>query len=252
MPVNIYEHEELARSEADVTKAVSVERVAIEDGIKVYLEGYPYPMSGYATSNAVSAVNIVKRLARSLLRFRNIWALGDTLRIFTDVGMQALRSHVLRVEYMQPVSRELRAVIARIAGDDIATLVSHIIEYDSAYRFRVHDMLAHASQDAMVHRPMRALWRMLAVNRAADYPAVHRKLRCVVWVLMLWLLWPPNRARWGGAWAMADFGRFHMDDASAYWLSIRTDYGPNNPNRCPPSLSDRILSFMKRVKHLSL
>lgn len=247
MPKTIFEHAPLAAAESSIENAHVIERVVIEDGIKIYLKGYPYPLAGYPTSDAVSAINIIKCLARSLVRFRNILCLSDTRRTFTTVSMHALRSHVLRREYMHPVARELRTVFARIADEDIACIVSHVIEYDSAYRVRIHDALAQVSQDAMVRTPLRALWIMVMHNRRNDYAGVHAKMVRVVMLLTIALLVPWFRRRWRGGWAMADFGRFHLDDASAYWLSVRTDYGPSNMNPIPPSLYSKVKTSLSNI-----
>ncbi len=202
--MNIYEDSQI-RGEA-TGPSTEVSHITTEDGIRVHLKGHPHYIRGYPTFQAVQAINIVKKaLTSSPL----------------TVALTALAPCTMRPHLMCPPARAIRAL-----NTPLATVVAHIVEYDSAYRIRLQDAVTNVSPNALQHAPIRSIWACVAHNRKNDYLAVHKKLRRATTLLTALLLWPPFRR----AWHRIDFNAFLLDDADRYWLAERGDYGKNNLN----------------------
>lgn len=229
MKNSIYQNVPVERQETGSPE--TIERIEYKDGIRIYLAGHPQPVKGYPTGEAIQAINVIKKLAVAILgSWYAVLTPRYTLKSFVGASIVALRPYLLRSEYMTPVARELRAMLA-LLGTDAAAVISHIVEYDSAYRLRLQDMLSETSRTRLAECPIRELWRLVAVNRARDYLAVHNKVRRIAWLLTLALLWPPFRAAWRRAILGSMFVNLQLDDADRYWLERRTDYGELNQNK---------------------
>ncbi len=213
----IYEDSQI-RGEA-TGPSTEVSHITVEDGIRVHLKGYPHYVRGYPTFQAVQAINIVKKaLTASPL----------------TVALTTLAPITMRQELMCPVARELRKMISGQCSSSfrfrLGLILSHIVEYDSAYRLRLQDALTATSQEALRRAPIREIWACVAHNRKNDYLAVHKKIRRVAWVLTIMLLWPPLRSKWRAALSACHWEALLPDDADRYWIAQRDDYGPNNLN----------------------
>ncbi len=217
MPFNIYDHpaQQITSSDTRVQKII----VDPVEGILLELEGHRQPHRGMPSQEAVRAIDVVKKLIRSpLLLFP-----GKLLK----VSLIVLGPHILQEQYMQPCSRELR----RIITGDWGTIISHVIEYDNAYRVRLQAMLASIDKEDLVDRPWWALRKMSYTNWYDDYPSVHKKIRLSLVLVALALCWPPFRRQWVQIWTHCLYERLLPTPIDRYWLSKRTDYGPNNVHR---------------------
>ena len=177
-----------------------VTKIVYEPYANMYLEGHPFPLKGNPTQQSIIAINIIKKL----LPF---WWVPSLKK----AAIMALRPHVLNKERMVPAARELRDIFGE---NDLSYIISHVIEYDSAYRVRLQFMLTAG----------RSPLKMLRYNKRQDYPGAHRKIRIALGLLALWLLVPSHLHRW----LSADLQNLLPDEADRYWFERRTDYGPNN------------------------
>lgn len=210
----IYENAHPLPQEGDVP--LVVERIEWTHGARIHLEGHPYPLKGYPTADAISAINVIKKLLPFL------WA--PRIR---KAAMMALYPYVMVPEYMLPVSREFR----HAWDSPLGNLLAHVLEYDSAYRVRFQMMLSDMSD-----RPILSVLKMLHRNKTLDYKGAHCKIRAIGLILILLLLVPSNRRA---------FRRFRShvpdmlpDEGDMYWFNLRTDYGPKNGN---PIISNRFI-----------
>ncbi len=215
--LNLYEQSPHTINENDS----KVSRIIIDsdEGILIELEGHAHAHRGMPTAEAVRAIDIVKKLIRSpLVLFP---------KRFLKIATLALGPYVMQEKYMQPCARELR----RMIGGELGVIVSHIIEYDSAYRIRLQAMLESVDADLLARRPWHALRMMVHANFIDDYPSVHRKVKYMALLCGVALLLPPCRHRWQKSWFHSCYRLLLPTDRDRYWLSLRTDYGPKNRHR---------------------
>lgn len=204
--MNIYEPSQI-RGEA-TGPSTEISHITTEDGIRVHLKGHPHYICGFPTFEAVHAINIVKKclLLQPLAAAR-----------------AALAPYTMQVHLMCPPARAIRSTFPGTLG----LIVSHVIEYDSAYRARLHGAIMAVSSYDLQHAPIRSILACIKRNRQNDYLAAHKKIRAAGAALILCLCWPPFRTRF----RRLDFKALYPDEADLYWLRQRTDYGTLNQNK---------------------
>ncbi len=188
------------------------------EGNLVYLVGHPYPIKGLPHEHTVHVIGIIKKLLLS-------WPLISLKRI-TTLGIFALEPYFIPEEEMMAASRELRDMMP----SNLGLLISHVIELDNAYRFRFQHMCDAVTQIELATKPHASLKRMLNLNRQNDYQTVHNKIKKLVWLLRILLLWPPFFKQWKKAILSCTFKNLQTDEGDRYWISIRTDYSKGNLN----------------------
>lgn len=210
---------------AESSEGSKVTRVDLSKGVELYLEGHPYPFKGLPKPEAIFAINTIKKF---ILNSTPLWWIPPKRAItsFCAIALSLLKPYIIKPAYMMPVSKELRMMI----GGDLGTVISHVVEYDSAYRARIQDLFSESSQTMIRHAPIKELWRLVTINRQRDYLALHKKMRKMAYFLTLLLLWPPTRKKILQAVDQCDYKNLMLDEADRYWLNQRTDYGKNNQN----------------------
>ncbi len=210
---NIYENRNPPPDGPTVSRVL---KVTYDKGIQVYLEGHPYPHKGMPEQGAIDAINIVKKMFL-------LWPLLS-LNYITETAMPILQSFILTPEYMTAAARELREIIPTRLG----IVIAHVIEYDNAYRFRFQHMCDAVTQIELATKPHASLKRMLNLNRQNDYLSVHNKIKKLIILLRILLLYPPFKRQWKLTILNCTYKNLQTDLGDQYWISIRTDYGPNN------------------------
>ncbi len=199
-------------------EGTKVLKMEFGDGIRVYLEGHPHPHKGYPNQGSIDAINTIKKMFL-------LWPF-ISLKTTTEMGFTLLKPFVIKPDYMTSCARELRKMIS----NELGVVISHIIEYDSAYRFRLQHMLDVTYAIQLANTPQRTLTQMLKLNRQNDYDTVHKKIQKFIILLRILLLWPPFKRKWKHAILNCDFKALQTDAGDRYWLSQRTDYGEKNLN----------------------
>ena len=214
--------------------AMEVERVDYADGIKVYLRGYVHPWKGLPSEASVNAVNIIKKLVLETLRLKVlILSPFKAYRAFEEIVEKVIGPHILKTQYQMLFTREL-ALFLENAGmsHTMAQNLAHIFEYDSAYRFRLQDMLSNTDYNSLLLFPRQEIERLVnVVNRSKDYKAVHEKIRKLATLLSYALLIPSIRKKFIHAVKQSTFSNFKLNEDDLFWLGIRTDYGEGNLNK---------------------
>ena len=185
------------------------EEISEIKGNKIFLKGHQYPMNGVPYWKAVNAINKIKKLVRFPTK-RN-----------QQRALFLLQPHIRQDS--QPITAELQKLIPTQLG----ILFAYILEYDSAYRYRVQDLLNETSAAELSKRPIQELWRLLAINKQRDLPGVHKKFKQFTIILTLLLCWPPFRRKWKYNLQHCNFENLQPDEADRYWIAKRTDYGIN-------------------------
>lgn len=183
--------------------ALIVERIEYDNGIQVYLTGHTVPFKGMPTEQAVGAINIIKRLLR-LHPLQAMWL--------------AIEPHILKEEYRQPITSEL----CKMFPNKLGITIAHILEYDSAYRFFIMDLLSETTAQELLQAPWGEVRRLLAINarRCAQNPVARKKMRYIGYIFMVLLYLPSVRK----AFRECDFSKLQTDSGDKYWINLRTDY----------------------------
>jgi hypothetical protein len=226
-----------------------VARVEVNHGIYMYIEGLPYPHKGLPTPEAIWAINVVKKTiieAVKLLTRPQFWPSGVMVAIFPkSIINQSIASfnritsgtvlpYFLKDELLTATARETKRAIREVLvgigiSDEEALLtakcLAHILEYDSAYRFRFQDLCTETTSEKLSRQPIRELFRLVGVYRSREhYPNTKShttKLACLGCLL---LVHPFTRRLIKQVIANVDLEKLQFDLNDRYWVCQKTDY----------------------------
>lgn len=248
-----------------------IERVeSTEDGVIVHLRGAQFPFVSFATPEAVGAINLLKRniveIARLLSApqlipaypFIVLWYssfLERFLLSFVRLGLP-LVSPFINYAFLGkecPISKpadEFRRFVSIFLGElgydsskDVAELVSHVIEYDWAYRLRFQDLATAADIESLIRNPRRELKRLaqLPFQREMNF-GVAKKVSSCIKILRFLLINPIVKRAFIKAFVSVDFSRFQFDDQSLFWALQR----PDGYNAFGKSFEERMAMMAER------
>lgn len=228
MPKEIYEQWGTPEQHIIATnpEALIVSHIEFGEGIKVFLKGHQYPQKGIPTPEAISAINVVKRVLREgigwgwwLIPFRR----KTSLKAFLSICWPVVSPYILRYQFLSPTSQAVYDLLKEV-DVQMAKIVAHVLEYDSAYKSRLQDLMTESSKEALVDRPIIEIKRLLELNRQRDYDEIHTKLHKVGKLATLALLWPPFRKSFKKAISECDFNKLCFDKSDKYWICSKRDY----------------------------
>ena len=201
---------------------LEVERV---EGTLVYLKGHKYPHKGLPTPEAVHAVNIVKALSLEYVKcpFFN----------YDKIAWKVMSQFILEHEYQTKATQTIRDMIAlflfKIGYEEtkacrIADIISHIFEYDQAYRFRVQDLASETSVKALTSYPQKEIKRLLAINEKRDYNVVSKKFKLVSKFIGFALWIPKYKRAFKETVRAVGIKGLQFDENDKYWANMKIDY----------------------------
>lgn len=235
---------------AEGQTSYKIDKVESEGGLKMYLIGASFPKKGLPTAEAIWSVNLVKRTFIETVKLLNTPQIGmaliafillpkrrfmqKTIDSFNRLSQGALAPYILKCEYMTPIGQELRVMISMFLKSmginesgsiQAGTLLSHLIEYDSAYRYRLEDILSETSSSNLSKRPLRETWRLWKImEKRETNPFVSVKLRKFAILACILLLSPKIRKSFRLALKDSNFNKMQLDEIDRYWCMIREDY----------------------------
>ncbi len=211
----------------------NVTSVDFHGGIFVNYEGAEYPQKGLSTPEILFHVNIMKAVFMEVFNLRP--KLNTVLECFNRISHKILSSHFLKNEYRTAGTLELQHIICnflkKIGATDRLALrtgetLSHLIEYDNAYRLRLIDIASETTPDVLVDNPRREINRLLEIiyKREIQFKDVRKKFKYVAFVLKMGLLIPKWRRAFKETIRESDWRKMQYDNTDKYWACLRTDY----------------------------
>jgi len=231
---DIYENKSGNDQIASETKQVwEMDRIDCESGgIKLYLKGCDYPQKGWPTHEALFAVNAVKKIILVLVKRFSIFM---NIESFNVICWGIISPYVLRFKYQQEFTKELDDFIYKFlmlygVKDEIAskfsTIISHVFEYDWAYRMRLQDLFNETNSVKLYKYPRKEMRRLLELNRVRDFKEASDKFKMFA-RLVSWAFFIPKVKRcFREALKSVDFKKLQPDDGDKYWMLCRIDYNP--------------------------
>lgn len=217
-------------------ESAEVDRIEVVNGIKVYIKDIPFPIKGMPTAEALGAVNITKRILIEWVKstplvafpFININKLTSS---FNRLSWAVMSPYILKEEYKQTFTQEFSCLVdnflKKIGVEEsiqIADTISHIFEYDSAYRLRIQDLLSETSKVKLHNSPIREIMRLSNLSKQRDHEYVYKNVRIIKILLSIMLIIPKYRRAFKYAIMSSDFERLQFDKCDRYWASLRRDY----------------------------
>jgi len=227
-------------------------KVEDENEIRTWIEGAEYYQKGIATPETLSFVNIAKRLFVEITKTASKWyflpsfmlmwvlppkrhllALQGILEGFNGVLDKVIGSYILKPKHMTESARELRIFIYNFllaygfeetVCTNTAKYISHFIEYDNAYRFRMQDLFTETSKGRLASSPIKEFKRLAILSQERDSAVVSLKFQRLIRLVALVLLTPRVRKAFKKALQLSTFENLQFDKCDEYWVSMRTDY----------------------------
>lgn len=253
LPREIFQYntgEQQIKDEAQVFYVI--EKVSFDKGVQVWIKGAQYEQKGMAQPETLFAMNIAKRLLVKALSLGQNWLLAPSFALigiipykrklnaletivvaYNDIAFKVTSPYLLKPEYMTDSARELGFVICSFLEEvglksstalQFSKIVSHLIEYDNAYRFRMQDLFTATTSDLLLKSPIKELKRLARLSKERDSAGVSKKFQTIIFFTSLLLLHPRIRKAFKVSIKECDFSKLQFDKIDEYWVSMRTDY----------------------------
>jgi hypothetical protein len=222
-----------------------------------------YPEKGFPTPEALWACNLAKRFLIRQVKFLfeikfSLLFLPNKLKKIDDwlYGYNKLAKMILAPYYLKDIRysafcRELRTLIGEFlkgigflenTAESFARTFSTLIEYDTAYRYRIEDILSETTYDKLKITPRSEIKRLLGVfAQRENKPHLVQKFKWIGLGLSFALLIPKIKRAFNKALDQIDFTKLQLDEADRYHV-LRLD-GYEFMGR---TIEDRIGEYVKR------
>ncbi len=174
-------------------------------GIEVYYRGERYPKKGFSYPEAVFDVAEVKRVFMVSLKFfeKNkrfipvlLFGFRGLTEAFGSFSEAVLERHYLKDRYYCKSVRELKRVEHLHARNKtekrLADFICVVFEYDTAYRYRLHDIAGEIDRERLHKNAAREVLRVLDIGYERENPVDHgyqknkwKTLRRIIKIFML-------------------------------------------------------------------
>jgi hypothetical protein len=211
-----------------------ITEVSFNDGIYVTFKGGEFPAKVLSTPEILYSVNIIKAIVMELLRIR-LNAIS-ILSAFNRVGLKIMRQYFLKDEYRTLQTKELcnslyhfsySLTSDHIIASNFSKILSHLIEYDNAYRLRFIDIASEIDPIALKDNIKGELKRLLSIWLSREIQhgegmkiKISRALSVVLWLLRI----PSIKKASTYAIEKTNFDNMKYDNIDTYWAYLRKDY----------------------------
>ncbi len=215
----------------------------LDKGIQVYRTGATHPEKGWPTPEAVYALNQVKKIIHEFMGLAKnpLVALGllitdknTLLHRFNIIFEKVFGAHTIKEEFFCPASRSLYQFLKKVLqelgideeiGNTFAYNVSHLIEYDNAYRYRAQDMMSACNFQALQKNPRKEVLRLIELWRTResfDSRGVTWKMERLVRPLLSLLYIPKYKKALVNNAKILEGMKY--DEGDWYWCCMRGEY----------------------------
>jgi hypothetical protein len=224
-----------------------------------------YPIKGFPTPEIVGATNFAKRALIGQIRFfANNWTvlLGliflpfkRKLKIFEnwlweyrELSWIALKPFLMQDSYYSIPSKAIKRFVEvflnelGIKEDLFPKIFAHLIEFDTAYRYRIEDIASEANFKDLYNNPRKELKRLFNIftQRETLRSSLRNKFRYIVSILSIVLLSRKIKKAFRMALLSINFKDICLDEADRYHVLRMNGY-----QFLGRSIEDRIEEFIK-------
>lgn len=217
--------------------AEKIEHVPYQ-GTLCYMQGATYPKKGFPFPEKVARVNIIKttllEITKHPIPVTVAFLLNrtKTLDSINYIFKKTCQMDVLKKHFLCPAAYATHKFmkhflvnlgINEYTAEGTATLFSHLLEYDDAYRYRFQDIISEADAQSFVHSPHKEIKRLLSIlkEREGEGNQTARKISALVSPLTFLLLVPNIRKAYKKAAPYLLQAKY--DEADRYWASLKGD-----------------------------
>ena len=192
----------------------------------------PYPEKGFVTPEAIGATNIAKKGIMTFIRFLPFptrKSVERWIHSYADFADQVLSPYYLQDIRYTPIAQELKKFIETFlkilkidsenSAKRFAKAFATLIEYDSAYRYRIEDILSETTKDKLLDNPRKEVLRLFEIFKTRE-PRKHliKKFGLFVSPLSLVLWIPFVKKAFKEAVRNVDVKKMQLDEADRYYI----------------------------------
>jgi hypothetical protein len=243
-----HDKEQLILSEGSTSWKVIGHRLG-DSGIETYLEGASFPKKGLYTGQAIWSINLIKSMIIEPVKLISWYFipsfvlfallpkgkfLNKLIKSFNRIGWRIMSVVILKAKYMVNSSKEVKKFIynfsVKMGLDEqeaivLSKILSHILEYDTAYRFRFEDIMSETTKNRLLKDLKGEVDRLYDIFIHRENGKFERhKLSKLMKVVSYLLLHPKIKKCFIYALEQSQFSNFQYDEADAYWCMQREEY----------------------------
>ena len=200
-------------------------------GISLCVDGANYPKKGIPVSEALWSANQAKVLFISFVSIFSsplfiipfILSYKKILTYYNVIALKAVAPFLLKDEYMTPIGYEIKKILIPF-DSTFADIFSFIIDIDSAYRYRLEDLLSETTKELLLKQPRKEIKRLIKLNAEREPKHVGLKLKMVANFILVFLLIPAFKNKFKQVIATCEFKNLQFDQADYYWAMMNKDY----------------------------
>jgi len=216
------------------------------EDIKLFIKDAQFHWKTFVTGETLFATNIAKSLfiesikifTKNRFILATLFTLSSTKRIneivhiFNRIGWRVLSPYILKETHMTPVTRELQWCIFTFLhnlgideekADKFSMIVSHLIEYDNAYRFRLSDILSETSKEKL-QSPRKEIKRLIKIVLSREDSHTSHKYIKIAELLTIALYIPKIRRAFDEVIKDMNLEAMQLDESDKYWLCMKNHY----------------------------
>jgi len=228
------------------------------EGIQLYLNDVDNPFIGLIPDPIDwFFLNTAKRLLMESLKVFKTWQfmiafiftwkktkyIEKLIESYNSINFKGMEHLFLKYEHMTPVAYELYHAIDNFIvnmgidetiSNNFADIISHLIEYDNAYRWRIQDIMSETSIEKLLKDPAKEVDRLALIMSKRDSPGVYEKFKSVKYVISALLLLPKFKKAFRNTVEKINLSKLQYSEADKYWVSTMEDYqymGKTNEER---------------------
>jgi len=194
----------LFEGKQDDARIIADVRLAEDNTVRTYLQNSPEPLRYYSDYLTVYTVSYYKRLFS--LIFSNISSIGWFGRVITLLAIKynfnilpdwlnhifCLNQILLKDKYYSQPTKEIRRVLTNKINEQLVNGISIIVESDSAYRYRMQDVLPLLNKENLLKNPIKEICRLLDILIERDEEYMKEKWKKVKKFVKLVLIVSPK------------------------------------------------------------
>lgn len=230
-----------------------IRNISWGDGIYTHIVGADFPSKGNTPPDVLVSLNIFKRVLSEIIRTANIKEIYPSLILFaiepisykkrvikaildsiTRIGEVIMRQFFLKDEYKNKLTKEIETAVILFSKEfgiyshytpTLSKLISHIFEYDNAYRLRLQDIFMEINTSELLGSTRRECLRLIQILIDRDVDLTMRnKFKAIKIIVGFMLLSHTIRELVRKVFMGLKRDNIFMDDSDRYWACHREDY----------------------------
>jgi hypothetical protein len=208
----------------------------VGDELQVSVSNEKYPITTRPERDIADIVALLKKLLMIYLKpvsLISVISLKSNLRMFETWMQRAFQMYpiLLKDNYWCVPVKEVRRILKDKLSETWIDIISSIMEYDSAYRFRSQDIAGEINKDAFEKRPLREIHRLADTifKREGRKGQGLDKFRKLVPFILIYLFF--NRKLLNKVKEIvreAEIEKLKLSKIDTYWAYLNNDYDYHN------------------------